>query len=91
MLLAETLDNFSSFPQVVPGHHWKQVVLNLMIQATVPKVGNEARFNIAGGKHLGVQKIHGIIFIDGQHPLVVGGEDNTVVEAEQGLMDQNKG
>ncbi len=91
MLLAESLDNFSSFPQVVPGHHWKKMVLNLMIQAAVHEVGDETRFNVAGGKHLGVQKVHGIIFINGQHPLVVGGEDNTVVEAEQGLMDQHKG
>ncbi len=87
MLLAESLDNFSSLPQVVPGHHWKQVVLNLMIQSTVPKIDNEARFDIPSGKYLGVQKVHGIIFINGQHPLVVGGEDHTVVKAEQRLMN----
>ena len=87
MLLAESLDDFPSFAKVVPGHQWKQMVLYLIIQSTVPEVGNETRFNISGGEHLSSQKVQGLIFIQNQHSFVIGSEDCTVVKPKQTLMD----
>ena len=63
------------------------MVLYLIIQSTVPEVGNETRFNISGGEHLSSQKVQGLIFIQNQHSFGIGSEDCTVLKPKHTLMD----
>ena len=87
MPLAESFYYLSCFSQLVAGHQREQMVLNLIVQATVPEVSNGARFDVAGGEHLRAQEVQGVIFIKNQHPFMIGGEDQTIVQAEKPLMD----
>ena len=52
MSVAERFDDRLRFSQFVARDLWEQVVLDLVVQTTVPKVGNRVGFDVSGGEHL---------------------------------------
>lgn len=88
--LAESLDSFLCFSQLVPGHVQKQMVLNLVIEPAVPEVSKGIRFHISGSEYLPMKKIKPTIFIQHKHALVVRGKNRTDVKAKQHLMDHDE-
>ena len=88
--LAEGLDSFLRFSQLVPGHVQKQMVLNLVIEPAVPEVSKGIRFHVSGSKYLPLKKIKPVMFIQHKHALVVRGKNGTYVKAKQHLMDHDE-
>ena len=52
VLLAESLDDRLCFSQFVPEHRWEQMMLDLVIQPTIPEVDQGRSRDSTGGKHL---------------------------------------
>jgi len=69
-------------PQVRPRHGGKQVVFDLMVQASEGDVGQPAATDVAGGEHLPPQEVSPVGRVQDRHPLVVGGERSAQVQAD---------
>ncbi len=65
-------------------------MLDLVVQPAVPEVDQQRASDSAGRKHLPPQKVHRAIFVQNEHPFMVGGDDRTQVKAKKHLMDDHK-
>src|ERR1700722_6371244 len=88
--LAEISDNLLRFSQPVSGHGREQVVLDLVVKATIPEAGQGVGFDIAGSEHLLMQEVQWAVFVYNGHTFVVGSSDRTQVQAEQRLVNDNE-
>jgi hypothetical protein len=52
VLLTVGFDDVLRFFQSVPGHGREQMMLDLVVQPTIPEVGQGVSFDIARSKHL---------------------------------------
>lgn len=76
--------------QIVPGHAWEEMMLNLVIQSTVHVVIKRVGCDITSGKNLAPQEFHlGAFFQDG-HTFVIGSKGRTQVETKEHLIDKDK-
>ncbi len=90
VLLAEGFDDRLCFPQFVPGHDGKQMMLDLVVQPAIPKVDQGRTSDSAGGKHLAAEKVQRTVFVQNEHPFMVWSDDRTQVQAKKRLMDDNE-
>ena len=63
IFLAESFDDLLGFLQFVPRYSWEQMVLNLVIQCSIPEIGHGMRSHIAGTQDLLMQKVQRALFI----------------------------
>ena len=75
VFLAEQLDNFLRFPQVIAWHTREKVVFDLVIQSAVPKVVERARIDIASGQHLPPQEVYFAALFQDRHAFVIRRND----------------
>lgn len=71
MFLAECFDDAMGLFQISAWHAGEQVMLDLIIESTIPEVIKGARGNITGRYHLAAQEIHLCLFLQNRHTLVV--------------------
>src|SRR5215208_3012340 len=84
---AETSDDRLRLSQLVAGQPREQVVFDLVVEATVPEVGNRVGCDVAAGQYLPTQEVHLAVAFQEGHGFVVGGEDRDHVGAEEPAMD----
>ena len=75
MLVAKQLDNFLRFLQVVAWHAWEEVVFDLVVQPTVPKIVERTRRDIASGQHLPPQEVYFAVLFQHRHAFVIRRND----------------
>lgn len=85
--LAKGLDDALCFTQVVARHTGEKVMLDLIIQSSVPEIGEGVGFHIACRLHLAMQKVQGAVLVQHRHPFVIGSEDRSQIQAGESLMD----
>ena len=85
--LAEGLDDALCFTQIVTRHTREKVMLDLIIQSSVPEIGERMGFHITCRLHLTMQKVQGAVLVQYRHPFVIGGEDRSQIQAGESLMD----
>ena len=90
LLFAILADDHLSPVEPVPRHRWEEVVLNLVVQAAVPEVGQRASGDIARGDHLFAEEIEPAALLDEGHTLVIRSEDRAVVDAEERLVNREE-
>ena len=90
MLLAESLDERLCPSQVVPGHGWEQMMLDLIVQSAIPKVDQRRTLDVAGRKHLLTEEIRRAVLVHNRHPFMVGGADRTEVQPKERVMDDDE-
>ena len=71
MFLAECFDDAMGLFQVFARHTGEQVMLDLIIESTIPEVIEGTRCNITGRYYLAAQEIHLCLFLQNRHTLVV--------------------
>src|SRR5829696_7599465 len=79
----EVFDDWLRFAQLVPGESREQVVFDLVVEATVPEVGDRVGEDVPAGQYLPVQEIHLTILFQNGHCFVVGREDRDHVHTEE--------
>ena len=72
---AKLVDDGLCFTQLIARHGGEEVMFNLVVQATIPKVGDGMRSYVSGGEHLQTEEIHLLVFAHDEHPFVVGCKD----------------
>src|SRR5947209_10467385 len=90
MLLAEGFDEALCFSQSIAGHTWEQVMLDLVVESSIPEIRKGVRFHIASRHYLAVQEAHGAILVQHRHAFVIWSEDRTQVQAREPLMHQHE-
>ena len=51
------------------------MVLNLVVEAAIPKVGERVGSDISAGQHLSAQEVQPAVVLQNGHAFVVGSED----------------
>jgi hypothetical protein len=74
----------------VPGHVWKEVVLNLIVQAAKTEVGHWVRSDISGREDLLSEAIQPVGALQHEHPFMIGRKDNAHIKSKQHLMYQDE-
>lgn len=87
MLVAERFDNLVGRPESVPGQGWEQVVLDLVVEAPVPVVGQRVGVDVACGEDLQPEEVDLHTLVQHRHALVIRCEHRGHIEAEQRLLD----
>ena len=90
MGLTEVFDNGLGCLQLVTGHTWEQMMLNLIIQATVAKVGHRMSMNIASCQYLPVQEVHRALFFQYRHAFMIRRKNRAEVETSQRLVHKHE-
>ena len=91
MPFTKGFDNFPSLTEVIPGHCSEEVVLDLIVEATIPEIDKRVGLYVVSGKDLVVQVAQGVVLVWNEHPFVVRGKYQAKVQAKKQLMDQGKG
>jgi hypothetical protein len=84
---AEASDDRLPFSQLVAGQPREQVVFDLVVEASVPEVGDRVGDDVAAGQYLSAQEVHLAVTFQKGHSFVVGCEDRDHVGAEEPAMD----
>src|SRR2546428_5753729 len=66
------------------------MVFDLVVKSAVPEVRQGVSLDISTGQDLAAHEVEFAIAVQSRHPFVVGGEHGAVVQAIQGLMDDDK-
>ena len=74
MFLAKCFDDAMGLFQVFARHAGEQMMLDLIIESSIPEVIEGTRRHISGRYHLAAQEIHLCLFLQNGHTLVVGRE-----------------
>ena len=90
MSLAKGFDDFLRLFQLVPGHPWEQVVLNLIVEPTIQEIIDEAGLDVSGGEYLSPQEVHLRVGVEQKHALVVRGKGRASVKSEDELIDDEE-
>jgi hypothetical protein len=80
VLLTKGFDEALCFPQAVAGHAWEQVMLDLVVESSIPEIRHEVPFHIASRDDLAVQEAQVALFVYYGHPLMIGGKDRPQVQ-----------
>ena len=75
VLLAESPDDRLRLSQLVTGQPREEVVFDLVVEATVPEVGDRVGYDVAAGQYLPVQEVHLAVVVQEGHGLMIGCED----------------
>ena len=86
-LPAEVFDYRLHLFKLVAGHTWEEVVFDLVVEASVPEVGDRVCHDVAAGQYLAVEEVYLAVLIQKRHGLVVGREDRDHEQAEQPAVD----
>ena len=84
---AEALDDRLRHFEPVAGQPREEVVLDLIVEAPVPEVGDRVGQNVAAGQHLAAKEANLAVLLQKRHGLVVGREDRDHEQTEQPAMD----
>ena len=71
-LLAEGFDDLLCFSQFVARDNRQQVVLDLIIQSTIPEISNRMCPDVARTQYLLMQKVQLVLFIRNEHAFMIG-------------------
>jgi len=58
VITAEALDDRLRLLELVAGQPREEVVFDLVVEATVPEVGDGVGYYVAAGQHLSAQEVH---------------------------------
>jgi hypothetical protein len=63
VLLTKGFDEALCFSQTIAGHAWEEMVLDLVVESSIPEVRHGMRFHIARSHHLAVQEAQVALFV----------------------------
>ena len=78
------------FLQFVASHAGKQMVFNLIVQSSIPKVGQGVGLHVASGQHLAMKEIPCILFLKDWHAFMIGRKNGPKIQSGQRLMNAYK-
>ena len=90
VLLTKGFDKALCFPQAVSGHAWEEMMLDLVVESSIPEVRHRMRFHIASRHHLAVQEAQIALFVQHRHAFMIGSEDRPQVQTRKQLMHQHE-
>jgi hypothetical protein len=90
MLLTKGFDEALCFLQAVSGHAWEQVMLDLVVQSSIPEIRHGVPFHIASRYDLAVQEAQVALFAYHGHPLMIGSKDRSQVQTREQLMHHHE-
>jgi hypothetical protein len=90
VFLAEAPDDRLRYSQPVAGHAGEEVVFDLVVEATVPEVGDRVGYDDTTGQYLPAQEVHLAVVVQEGHGFVVWCEDRDQVGAKEAAMDGNE-
>ena len=78
------------FLQLVASHAGKEVMFDLIVQPSIPKISNGVSIHVAGGQHLAMQEIPGVLILKHRHTFMIGRENGPQVQSGQRLVNTYK-
>src|SRR5919106_3107687 len=76
--------------ELVPGHMGEEVMLNLIVQAAKPEVGERVRSDISGREDLLSDPIERTVALEHEHPLMIGCKGGAHIQSKKHLVHQNE-
>ena len=90
VLFTVGFDDVLRFFQSVPGHGWEQMMLDLVVQSTIPEVSEGVSANITRREDLLAQKVYLAIFVQNRHTFMVRRSNRTQVQTQKCSMDDKE-
>lgn len=86
-LLAKLFDKHLRGTQIFAGHSGKEMMLDLIVETTVPEIGEDAATNIARGQDLALEEAEFALFFHNWHAFMIGGKGRSQDKARNCLID----
>ena len=88
--VAERFDRRLRSSQFVARDLREQVMLDLVVQTTVPEVGKGVGLDVSAGENLPAQEGQPAVLVQNGHAFVVGGEDGGQIQTVKPLVDDDE-
>ena len=66
------------------------MMLDLVVQSSIPEIGKRMRMDIASSNHLAAQEVQWAVCIQHRHPFMIRSEDRSQVQPRKSLVDENE-